>query len=106
MVLSLEHRARVARSAWAAAARLQVGACAEAAPRAGHQHASHAAFRILDLAERLHQPAEHLGRNRVHDLGMVEGYDSDWTVDVEFCAFEFHGSLRLVVTALMIHYPN
>src|ERR1700687_1187282 len=102
MVERSEHEARVRRATRIAAARiarraLQIRTRAKAATLARHHQASHATLRILDLVERLHQPAEHLRRDGVHDLRMVERNDSDTSLDVEFCAIKFHASLRFVL---------
>ena len=106
MIVRFERETRVARAPLTLRPGLQVGARAEAATRAGHEHASHAVLRILDLVKRIHQTSEHLGRDRIHDFGMVESYDADRSFDIEFCAFKFHGYLRLVFWITLLHYPN
>ena len=100
MVCGFQHRPGAARLTHVAGTRLQVRARAEAAPRARHDEASHAVLRILDLGERAHEAAQHLGRDCVHHLGMVEGEDADIAIDIEFRALEFHSLLQVSLSRL------
>ena len=76
-------------------AALQVGAGAERAARAGHDQAPHLGLPLLDLVQRLGEPAEHVDRHRVHHLLMIEGQDRDRSVKVERDVLELHGFLAV-----------
>ena len=72
------------------AAALEIGAGAERASGPGDDEATHLAALLLDRIQRLAESAEHVDRNRVHDLLMVELEDRDRTVEIERDVLELH----------------
>src|SRR5690606_24893915 len=77
------------------AAPLQVCTGAEAAAFACHEKAANAIFRVFYSVHRLHQPAQHLRRNGVHDFRMIERQCANTAVYIEFHSLEFHVSFSL-----------
>ena len=90
MEAGLQRGAGIAALAGRRVAALQVGAGAEGAARAGQDHAAHLVALLVDGVERLGKAAEHVHRDRVHDLLMIEPEDPDRPVDLERAVLELH----------------
>ena len=81
-------------------AALQIGAGAERAPGAGQHQAAHLVSLVLDGIERFGKPAQHVHRDRVHDLLMVEPENGDRAIEIERDVLELHCFLMTCVYAL------
>src|SRR5215471_6003351 len=106
MIQRFKHGPGVARSTRSFSAWLQIGSRAETPSGSGHEQAAHAVLRTFDVVERVHQSAKHLGRDRVHDLRMVERQDADALFDIKSDAFEFHSDFLLPVWSAACHARN
>ncbi len=82
------------------AAALQIGAGAERAAGAGQHEAAHLIPLVVDRIERLAETAQHVHRDRVHDLLMVELENGDRAIEIERDVLELHCFLMTCVYAL------
>ena len=90
MECGFQRRAGVALARLLVVAALQIGAGAERAPGACDDQATDLGLPVVDGIERLGETAEHVDRDRVHHLLVVELQDGHRTVDIERDVFELH----------------
>ena len=100
MECGFERRARIALARLLVVAALQIGAGAECAARAGQHQATHLGLLLVDGIERLAEAAQHVDRDRVHHLLMVELQDRDRAVEIERDVLELHWFPRALWPAL------
>ena len=93
MEADLQRSAGAALLGDAVVAALQVRAGAERTAGAGNHQTAHLGPTLLDLVQRLAEPAQHIHGHGVHHLLMVEREDRDVAVEVERGVFELHGFL-------------
>src|SRR5689334_10493109 len=105
MESGFQRRTRIAAPAGRRVAALKIGAGAERAARAGQDHAAHLVALLVDGVERFAETAEHVHRNRVHDLLMVQLEDPDRAVDLERAVLELHRFLVFVWRLTRVFAP-
>ena len=81
-------------------AALQIGAGAERAAGPCQHQATHLIPLVVDRIERLGETTQHVHRDRVHDLLMIELENGDLAIEIERNVLELHCFLATCVYAL------